>query len=267
MAPRLLQEFLSSFFIGHSRVKVTIAHLATSFYWPSIRRDTKLFIKTCLTCQQNKPINRKPFGLLQPLPILAQVQDDLTMDFVTHLPTLFGLTVIWVIYDRLQKYTHFLTLPTHYTTPFQLTIFLWTFIGCMACRALYIVSNCDPLFLSQFWHKLQGTKLCFSTVYHPQSNNQMEVVNRSLEVYLQCFFDDHPHSWYKYLHLTKYQFNTSFHLAIQRTSFQALSIAHPLPFQTISQVVPLLDPSMSPYNNDNWCQLSSNKHQPAPVRA
>lgn len=41
----------------------------------------------------------------------------------------------------------------------------------------------NPLFLSQFWKQLflvQGTKLSFNTTYHPQTDDQSEVVNHSL---------------------------------------------------------------------------------------
>lgn len=41
-----------------------------------------------------------------------------------------------------------------------------------------IVSNRDTVFLSAFWKdffKLQGSKLCMSSSYHPQSDGQTEV--------------------------------------------------------------------------------------------
>lgn len=50
-----------------------------------------------------------------------------------------------------------------------------------------LVSDHDPLFVSRFWQelfKLSGTKLRMSSVYHPQSNGQIEVLNRAIENYL-----------------------------------------------------------------------------------
>jgi len=62
----------------------------------------------------------------------------------------------------------------------------------------------DPLFVSTLWKhlfKAQGTTLKFSSSYHPQTDRQTKVLNRSLEYYLRCFAREHPHTWFQYLHL------------------------------------------------------------------
>lgn len=94
-----------------------------------------------------------------------------------------------------------------------------------------IVSDRDPIFTSHFWEnlfKLQGTKLCRSSAYHPQSDGQTEVVNRSVEHYLRCFVADKPSSWTELLHWAEYWYNTTFHGTIQMTPFQAVYGTPPL---------------------------------------
>nr|GEY31776.1 Ty3/gypsy retrotransposon protein [Tanacetum cinerariifolium] len=76
-------EFHSSPLGGHSGIKAT---LTTVFYWPNVGDDVSNFIKSCSICQQVKTPNHKPYGLLQSLPIPSRVSDDLSMDFITHLP-------------------------------------------------------------------------------------------------------------------------------------------------------------------------------------
>ena len=61
-----------------------------------------------------------------------------------------------------------------------------------------IVSDRDPIFLSQFWEELfqlQGNSLSRNSTYHPQTNGPTEVVNRSLEGYLRCFAGHQPSTW------------------------------------------------------------------------
>ena len=61
-----------------------------------------------------------------------------------------------------------------------------------------------------------------STAYHPQSDGQIEIVNKSLEQYLRAFVRNRPHRWADWLSLAEYWFNTNFHTSIKLTPFEAL---------------------------------------------
>ncbi|XP_058783052.1 uncharacterized protein LOC131657702 [Vicia villosa] len=179
----IFHEYHSTSTSSHSGVKATVSRISNSFAWPGLYGEVKQFVKHCSTCQHNKYITQKK-GLLQPLPIPHQVWEDLTMDFVIHLPNSFGHTVIWVICDRLSKFVHFLALPTKFTAKdlasrFAVEIFR------LHGTPRSIVSDRDPLFLSTFWKtffKVHGTSLNYSTAYHPETDRQTKVVNRSLEM-------------------------------------------------------------------------------------
>ncbi|XP_068328229.1 uncharacterized protein [Pyrus communis] len=65
---------------------------------------------------QVKAERKKPFGLLQPLPIPQWKWEDITMDFVYKLPhTRNDNNCIWVIVDRLTKSAHFLLVHENYS--------------------------------------------------------------------------------------------------------------------------------------------------------
>nr|KYP44660.1 Retrotransposable element Tf2 [Cajanus cajan] len=220
----LINEFHSSPHAGHSGFKASLARLSTSFFWPGIYKDTKKLVQSCLTCQQNKYYPVKMQGLLQPLPTPDRVWEDISMDFITHLPNSHGHTVIWVIVDRLTKFSHFLALPTKFSAQDLAARFSVEIVRLHGVPKS-IVSDRDRLFLSHFWRelfRLQGTQLRFSSAYHPQSDGQTEVVNRSIEAYLRCITGEHPRRWYTFLHLAEYWFNTTKHSAIGMSPFQAL---------------------------------------------
>ncbi|KAL4583040.1 hypothetical protein LXL04_007604 [Taraxacum kok-saghyz] len=220
----LLQEFHTSTLGGHAGVQATIRRLATTFSWPGLKQDVTKFVQQCATCQAIKYPTHKPYGLLQALPIPAYTWSDITMDFITHLPPSNGKTAIWVIVDRLSKAAHFIALPTHYTAITLAPIFLKD-IYRLHGLPNSIVSDRDPLFLSQFWTQLfkqLGTKLKHSSAYHPQTDGQSEVVNRCLESYLRAFACEEPRTWHRYLYLAEFWYNTSFHSAIQMSPFKAV---------------------------------------------
>lgn len=61
-----------------------------------------------------------------------------------------------------------------------------------------------------------------SSAYHPQTDGQTKVLNRSLEQYLRCFTFEQPKVWIKWLYWAKYWYNTSYQNAIKQTPSQAL---------------------------------------------
>ncbi|KAL5779038.1 hypothetical protein ACOSQ2_009775 [Xanthoceras sorbifolium] len=88
-----------------------------------------------------------------------------------------------------------------------------------------IVSDRDKVFVSSFWKslfQLQGTSLNMSSNYHPQTNEQAEVVNRTLEQYLRCFTHDQPKKWMDLFAWAEYSYNTAKHSTTGFTPFEAV---------------------------------------------
>ena len=80
-----------------------------------MRQDLKQYVKECDTCQKLKHETCFPVGLLQPLPIPKKPWLDVSMDFVEGLPKSHLKFVVFVVVDRLTKYTHFMALSHPYT--------------------------------------------------------------------------------------------------------------------------------------------------------
>lgn len=168
------------------------------FWWPGMKRDIACFISQCLTCQQVKSEHQRPAGLLHPLPIPQWKWEHITMDFIVGLPrTSRGYNSIWVIVDRLTKSAHFLAVKTTCNMHQYAEEYIKEIVRLHGIP-ISIVSDRDPKFTSEFWkslHKALGTRLSFSTAFHPQSDGQSERVIQILEDMLRACTIDFSGSW------------------------------------------------------------------------
>ena len=86
------------------------------YYWPGMKREIAEYVSRCAICQHVKAERKKPFGLMQPLPVPQWKWENITMDFVYKLPrTQNGHDGIWVIVDRLTKSAHFIPMREKYS--------------------------------------------------------------------------------------------------------------------------------------------------------
>ena len=147
------------------------------------------------------------------------------MDFVTGLPrTRRQHDAIWVIVDRLTKSAHFL--PVSNDDPLEKLAQLYVEeIVRLHGVPISIVSDRDPRFTSRFWSSLQdamGTRLHFSTFFHPQTDGQSESTIQTLEDMLRACVIDFKGSWDTHLSLMEFAYNNSYQSSIGMAPFEAL---------------------------------------------
>ncbi|KAH9324265.1 hypothetical protein KI387_004443, partial [Taxus chinensis] len=88
-----------------------------------------------------------------------------------------------------------------------------------------IISDRDPRMMSRFWQTLNtslGTKLNFSSAYHPETDGQTERVNQVLEDMLRMYCMDQQYKWEEYLPLVEFAYNNTYHSSLKMAPFEAL---------------------------------------------
>jgi hypothetical protein len=197
MRENLLKEKHSGGLAGHFGNDKTFAKLNESYFWLGMREDVKIFVDRCRFFQHSKG-RKQNVGFYHPLPIPERPWDAISMDFVLGLPRRQrGFDSIFVVVDRFSNMAHFI--PCHKTSDATHIANLF-FKEVIRLHGLSksIVSNRDTKFIGNFWRTLWkklGTNLLFSSAYHPQTDGQMKVVNRSLEDLLRILVTEHHSQW------------------------------------------------------------------------
>ncbi|KAG8503507.1 hypothetical protein CXB51_001514 [Gossypium anomalum] len=179
----------------------------------------------CLSVHPVKAEHQVPSGLLQLVMVPEWKWDKITMDFVTGLPlTLKKKDAVWVVVDRLTKSAHSIPVRTDYSLDKLAELYIAEIVRLHGVP-MSIISDRDLRFTSRFWKKLQealGTKLNFSTAFHPQTDGQSEKVIQVLEDMLRCCVLEFGGSWEKYLSLIEFAYNNSYQSSIQMAPYEAL---------------------------------------------
>jgi len=222
------------------------------------------FVKQCVVCQQAKHEHTHPAGLLQPLPIPEGAWQDISLDFIEGLPMSGNCNVILVIVDRFTKYAHFLPLKHPFTAGQVANLLLDSVIKLHGVPKT-MVSDRDRVFLSAVWQGLfsqLGTKLLYSTAYHPQTDGQTERVNQCLEMYLRCSVHHSPKTWKAWLPVAELWYNSSFHSSLGCSPFKALYGYEPnLGIITVSGDSSSLEATVSEIIQDREAHVAMLKQQ------
>ena len=124
------------------------------------------------------------------------------------------------IVERFSKQAHFIPVKKTIKAPHMATLFISQVFKYHGFPKS-IVSNRDPHMTSLFWQGLfenMGTRLDFSSAYHPQTNGQSEV--DLLKTYVNDV--DHHNQWEKYLPLVEYAYNNTVHSSIGKSPFEVI---------------------------------------------
>jgi hypothetical protein len=189
-----------------------------------MRADVKRFVERCRICQHSKG-QKQNAGFYQPLPIPERPWEAISMDFVLGLPRMQrGVDSIFVVVDRFLKMAQFI--PCQKTSDAtHITNLFFKEVVRLHGLSRSIVSDRDTKFIGHFWRTLWkklGTNLVFSSAYHPETDGQTEVVNRSLGDLLRSLVTEHHSSWDQILPQAEFAYNDSVNQSTGKSPFHIL---------------------------------------------
>jgi hypothetical protein len=187
-------------------------------------------MKSYLVCQNNKIEHLHLASLLQPIPVPSQIWSDIAMDFIKGFMKVGGNSVILTMVDRFSKFTHFIPLSHLYSGNFVAKAFFDQIVR-LHMIPYSITSDRDPMLTSTFWKEifqLARVSLWFSSAFHPQTDDQSEVANRTIAMYLQCLVGDCSRSWLQWLTWVEFCYNSSYRKALQATPFDVVYVRQPV---------------------------------------
>ena len=222
---KLLFEDHNTVFTMHPGGNKMYQDFKQFYWWKGMKRDVTEYVFKCLTCQQVKAEHQVPTGLLNPLPIPQWKWDNITMDFISGFPLMQQKhDSVWVIVDRLTKSAHFIPVRIDNSMDRLAELYVNEIVQSHGVP-LSIVSDRDPRFTSKFWKELQstlGTKLKFSTAFHPQTDGQSERLIQVLEDMLRGCVMEFTGSWDRYIPLMEFAYNNSYQSNIGMAPYEAL---------------------------------------------
>lgn len=161
-------------------------------------------------------------GLYLPLSISNSIWEDLSVDFVLGLPyTQLGSDSIMVVVDRLSKMVHFIPCHKNFDTNNIAKLFFRKIIwlhGLPRSITSYRDTKFIRCFLWELWNRL-NTKVIFSLAYHPQTDGQKEMVNRTLNTMMWCVVNEQHWAWNEVLGQVKFAYNSTANRPTGRSPF------------------------------------------------
>ncbi|XP_057972796.1 uncharacterized protein LOC131160942 [Malania oleifera] len=88
----ILKEAHRSLYIVHLGSTKMYGDLRESFWWSNMKREVAEFVGQCRTCQQVKAEHQRPAGPLQPFDIPKWKWEHISIDFITRVAPMKGVT-------------------------------------------------------------------------------------------------------------------------------------------------------------------------------
>ena len=155
--------------------------------------DIRQFVENCPVCQIEKSDHTLAKGRLMSTQIPKSKWSETSIDFITDLPpSAIGRDSILVTVDKATRMVHLAPCRKSVTASGTAQL-LWNTVIRIHGLPRAIFSDRGPQFTARSWQelwRLTGTKLGYSSAYHPQTQGVVERMNAVVGQTLRCLMHE-----------------------------------------------------------------------------
>jgi hypothetical protein len=203
----------------------TTRKIQERYYWPTMVTDIRNHVDSCLPCAQNNYRRQKTPGKLKPIPPPDGIWKLLSMDF--HGPinptSRRGNRYIISLTDVLSKFV--ITKAVRDCTAPTAVDFLTNDVILKYGTPTCILTDNGTHFTAQIMDNLLkklGVTHLYSTVYHPQTNGQIERFNATMDGKIAALCNERRTNWDEMLQFVTFNYNTSIHATTKQIPFEMM---------------------------------------------
>ena len=180
---KLIQEVHVSSSGKHKGINQTVKLIKCYYHWLSMWRTVNQYIQNCYECKQSKSLKDQKNELLNSLLISEQRWVNISIDFITELPTTKNeKNVILNVMNCLLKECYYIvcTSDNNGTMTEETLKMLIHWVYWLHSTSAFIVSDWEPQFVLTIWKsfcKHMEIQVNLSTAFHPETDDQTEQVN------------------------------------------------------------------------------------------
>ncbi|MBW0464080.1 hypothetical protein O181_003795 [Austropuccinia psidii MF-1] len=257
----ILQECPDYPYMGHMSEDRTKERVVSTAWWPRWEQELSSYINTCERFQ-NEIIKCGKYGLPLHIEEPKHTWETINMDWVTGLDTRGkeNFNACLIIVDRFSKSMRCLQCHKD-DTGMDTALLFWNNIISNCGVPKIIISDSDTNLTSEFWTSLRdilGTKLTFSTAYHPQTDGLVERIIQKMERILIIFCaygmeykdnEGYTHYWVTLLPAVQLAYNTSQHSTTAKTPALVEKWWNPLlPVDHLSKTLLAIHPTANDFH-------------------
>jgi hypothetical protein len=221
---QLMQQFHSSPIAGHIGAHKVYLAMRTHYYWPSMEQNITAYVQSCAVCQRTKS-TLQPKLPIYPLPVPQRPFELITLDWLGQFPrNSKGHDSVLNIVDKLSKWVIVIPCSKTMNTD-DLCQVLWARVFCWIGLPSSIVGDRDARLTASQMRALCKSleiQMKLSVAYHPQTDGQTEVFNRTLLALLRTAVNRYHSNWEDVIPACLYAYHNTIHSATGYTPHHLL---------------------------------------------